>query len=143
MPYKCEYDEMRACRNCKYTDVYRNSCPRCADTPCPLNEGYTYPRRADWCDQCCFEPKEDSEIYNTANANRDIIVVQKNSIVILRVVPDRAKEHASEWRFFNLTKGHICKCRFATYKDAIKDLEAQKESGKVLDWYYEGENTLK
>ena len=100
-------------------------------------------RYVGWCDQCCFEQKEDSEIYNTANANRDIIVVQKNSIVILRVVPDRAKEHASEWRFFNLTKGHIYKCRFATYKDAIKDLEAQKESGKVLNWYYEGENTLK
>ena len=143
MPYKCEYNGASGCRNCKHTDIYGNSCPKCVETPCPLNEeDCTYPRHVDWCDQWCFEafePQKGVEIYNAKNANRNIIVVRPEDTVIVRVVLDRAGGLIRRWCFINLTKGHVGKCRFATYEDAIKDLEAQKESGKVLDWHYEGE----
>lgn len=36
--------------------------------------------------------------------------------------------------FVNLTKEHICPCRFLTEKDAIRDLESYKENGKIIEY---------
>ena len=33
----------------------------------------------------------------------------------------------SGYSYVNLTKGHICECKFRTIKDAIKDMESREE----------------
>lgn len=38
------------------------------------------------------------------------------------------------YSFVNLTKGHICTCRFASIKDAIKDMEEKKDNGEIIDF---------
>lgn len=40
----------------------------------------------------------------------------------------------STFSFVNLTKGHICPCKFNTIDEAFIDLENYKKEGKVLSW---------
>lgn len=35
------------------------------------------------------------------------------------------------WQFVNLSKGHICPCRFNTVADAVKDLDSYVKKGKI------------
>lgn len=39
-----------------------------------------------------------------------------------------------EWSYVNLTKEHICPCKFKTYEDAIEDLNKRIEQGKVISY---------
>lgn len=44
-----------------------------------------------------------------------------------------------QYSFVNLTKGHICPCRFNSIDEALKDLETRKQRGyissyKVMEW---------
>lgn len=34
--------------------------------------------------------------------------------------------NTEKYCFVNLTKGHVCKCRFNSYEEAIQDLENEK-----------------
>lgn len=43
----------------------------------------------------------------------------------------KAKE---EYSFVNLTKGHICPCRFSSEEEAIKDLEDYKRRGAIVEF---------
>lgn len=38
------------------------------------------------------------------------------------------------YSFINLTKQHICPCRFKTMEDAIADMEKLKNEGKINDF---------
>lgn len=38
------------------------------------------------------------------------------------------------YSFVNLTKGHICPCRFDSIEDAIKDMEEKKDNGEIIDF---------
>lgn len=38
------------------------------------------------------------------------------------------------YSFVNLTKRHICSCKFNTVKDAIADMDKLKKEGKVLSY---------
>ncbi|GAA0092981.1 hypothetical protein UT300009_30110 [Paraclostridium bifermentans] len=38
--------------------------------------------------------------------------------------------------FVNLSKGHICPCKFDNIADAIADMDKLKEEGKI-EWYKE------
>ena len=62
----------------------------------------------------------------------DMIEVTRkdNSKRIVEVMTDQA---TNKWAFVNLTSKHICKCRFDTYNDAIKDLY---NDPFVLSWKY-------
>lgn len=42
-------------------------------------------------------------------------------------------ETTKKYCFVNLTKNHVCTCRFDSYDDAIKDMESQE---KVVSWKY-------
>ena len=53
-----------------------------------------------------------------------------NSKRVVEVMKDQA---TNKWAFVNLTSHHICKCRFDTYNDAIKDLY---NDPFVLSWKY-------
>lgn len=46
-------------------------------------------------------------------------------------------EATGKYCFVNMTKKHICKCRFDTIEDAIIDLEKHKAEGKVLRYIQE------
>lgn len=39
-----------------------------------------------------------------------------------------------EYSFVNLTKGHICPCRFKTFEDAVADIEDRMKDGKILSY---------
>lgn len=39
-----------------------------------------------------------------------------------------------EYSFVNLTKGHICPCRFKTFEEAIADIEDRMKNGKILSY---------
>lgn len=41
-----------------------------------------------------------------------------------------------KWSFVNLTKGHICPCKFDSFKEACADLENYKAKGKIKDWKF-------
>ena len=43
---------------------------------------------------------------------------------------------SKEWSFVNLTKQHICPCKFKTYDEAIEDLENHVKDGKIVSWHY-------
>lgn len=38
------------------------------------------------------------------------------------------------YSFVNLTKGHICTCKFTSIEEAIKDMEVKKENGEIKDF---------
>lgn len=40
----------------------------------------------------------------------------------------------NKWSFVNLTKGHICPCKFNSIEEAIADLDSYIEKGKVLKY---------
>lgn len=40
-----------------------------------------------------------------------------------------------EYSFVNLTKGHICPCRFRSMEEAILDLAKQKKDGKIFNYW--------
>lgn len=42
--------------------------------------------------------------------------------------------NTDQYCFVNLTKGHVCSCRFASKAEALFDLEEQKKEGKVLNY---------
>lgn len=39
--------------------------------------------------------------------------------------------NTEKYCFVNLTKGHVCKCRFNSYEEAIQDLENEISLGNV------------
>lgn len=40
----------------------------------------------------------------------------------------------NEYSFVNLTKGHICPCKFSSVEEAIADMEKQKKRGSILSY---------
>ena len=41
---------------------------------------------------------------------------------------------ADKYSFVNLTRGHICSCVFNSVDDALKDIEARKQKGLLIDY---------
>ena len=71
-------------------------------------------------------------MHTSRNANR-IVVERPTDTVIVEIMYDK---NTNKYCFVNLTKSHVCECRFNTYEDALVDLENQKREGKVLEWWY-------
>lgn len=63
-----------------------------------------------------------------------ITIVRPKDTVKVQIMYDRNTE---KYCFVNLTKGHVCRCRFNTPDDALIDLMDQKRQGKVLEWYFD------
>lgn len=40
----------------------------------------------------------------------------------------------NKWSFVNLSRGHICPCKFDSVEDAIVDLDSYVAKGKVIDY---------
>ena len=57
-----------------------------------------------------------------------IYVNRPKGDVEVAIMFDRNTE---KYCFVNLTKGHVCKCRFNSYEEAIQDLENEISLGNV------------
>ena len=44
------------------------------------------------------------------------------------------RKDTNEYSFVNLTKGHICPCKFSSMEEAIADMENRKNRGSVLSY---------
>ena len=60
-----------------------------------------------------------------------IEVQRPTDTVIVSIMYDR---NTDQYCFVNLTKRHVCSCRFASKAEALFDLEEQKREGKVLNY---------
>lgn len=63
--------------------------------------------------------------------NNTYLVTREKDSVIVSIMLNKL-DHT--YSFVNLTKGHICTCRFATFEDAIKDMAEKKDSGEIVDY---------
>lgn len=59
------------------------------------------------------------------------LVIREKDNVVVSIMLNKS-DHT--YSFVNLTKGHICTCRFASIEDAIKDMEKKKDSGEIIDF---------
>lgn len=66
------------------------------------------------------------------NLNKIIVVRPKDIVTVLLL----KHKNTNEYSFVNLTKGHICPCRFKSIDDAIKDLEERKKSGNIINYKF-------
>lgn len=55
---------------------------------------------------------------------RKFRVFRKNDTVDVAIMPHK---DGSGYGFVNLTKGHVCKCRFPTIEEAIHDMDRDPE----------------
>lgn len=55
-------------------------------------------------------------------------VYKKSGIYDIRLLRNKLD---GTWTFVNLTKGHICPCKFTTQKEALDDLQRYLNSGKI------------
>lgn len=60
-----------------------------------------------------------------------IRVVRESGTVTVLLLKHKGTD---EWSFVNLTKGHICPCRFKRPDEAFDDLEKHRKDGRLLDW---------
>ena len=60
-----------------------------------------------------------------------ITVIRPEDTVKVSILYDK---NTDSYAFVNLTKGHICSCRFASEVEALADLERHRQQGKVLSW---------
>ena len=58
-------------------------------------------------------------------------VVRHTDTVVVYIMRNKSDDTYS---FVNITKGHICSCRFKTEEDAIKDMIRLKKEGAILDF---------
>ena len=61
-----------------------------------------------------------------------ILILRNHDSVIVWIMKNKNDDTFS---FVNLTKGHICPCRFRSVDEAMDDLRNQKISGKVKEYY--------
>ena len=66
------------------------------------------------------------------NLNKTIVVRPKDIVTVLLL----KHKNTNEYSFVNLTKGHICPCRFKSINEAVKDLEERKESGNIINYKF-------
>lgn len=65
-------------------------------------------------------------------SNKRIFVQRPHDWCEVEIWLDKATD---KWCFVNMTRGHVCACRFDTVEDALKDLEQQKQEGKVIRYF--------
>lgn len=58
-------------------------------------------------------------------------VVRPKSMVYVSILRNKTD---GTYSFVNLSKGHICPCRFRSEEEALQDLEKQKEKGNVISY---------
>lgn len=63
--------------------------------------------------------------------NNVYLVTRQKDNVLVSVMRNKLD---GTYSFVNLTKGHICPCRFDSIEDAIKDMKEKKDNGEIIDF---------
>lgn len=63
--------------------------------------------------------------------NSIYLVLREKDNVIVSIMLNKLD---GTYSFVNLTKGHICTCKFTSIEEAIKDMEVKKENGEIKDF---------
>ena len=61
----------------------------------------------------------------------NIIVERPGSTVEVAIMLDKS---TGKYAFVNLTKEHVCRCRFDSVLEAVADLERERQRGHVISW---------
>ena len=59
------------------------------------------------------------------------LVIREKDNVVVSIMMNKL-DHT--YSFVNLTKGHICTCKFDSIEDAIKYMEEKKDNGEIIDF---------
>lgn len=59
------------------------------------------------------------------------LVKRPHDEVIVTIMKNKSD---ASYSFINLTKEHICPCRFNSVNDALRDMDRLKDSGKIIDY---------
>lgn len=62
---------------------------------------------------------------------RKWLVKRQHDNVIVTIMKNKSDETYS---FINLTKEHICPCKFNSIDDALKDMDRLKDCGKIISY---------
>ena len=60
---------------------------------------------------------------------KQYLVERPNGNVIVTILSNKS-DHT--YSYVNLTKGHICPCRFASEEEALHDMDQKIKSGEIL-----------
>lgn len=60
------------------------------------------------------------------------VVKRQHDKVIVTIMKNKSDETYS---FINLTKEHICPCKFNSTDDALKDMDRLKDCGKIINYF--------
>ena len=68
--------------------------------------------------------------------NNIYMVQRKSKNVIVSIMRNKSD---NTYSFVNLTKSHICPCRFNPVEDAVKDMDEKILNGEISGYYKLGE----
>jgi len=60
------------------------------------------------------------------------LVERPHDDVVVTILRNKAD---NTYSFINLTKEHICPCKFASVDDALRDMDNQIAQGKILRYF--------
>lgn len=63
------------------------------------------------------------------NKPRKYLVTRKQDTVEVLLIPN---VNDGTWSYVNMTKGHICPCRFKSIDDAVMDMDRLKSKGEII-----------
>nr|DAF82124.1 MAG TPA: hypothetical protein [Bacteriophage sp.] len=64
--------------------------------------------------------------------NNIYLVQRTNGNVIVSIMRNKSD---NTYSFVNLTKGHICPCRFDSIEDAVKDMDEKILNGEIVEYF--------
>lgn len=60
------------------------------------------------------------------------LVKRPNDKIIITIMKNKCD---GTYSFINLTKEHICPCKFNSIDDALKDMNRLKDCGKIINYF--------
>ena len=64
--------------------------------------------------------------------NNIYFVQRKSGNAIVSIMRNKSD---NTYSFVNLTKGHICPCRFDSIEDAVKDMDEKILNGEIVEYF--------
>ena len=64
--------------------------------------------------------------------NNIYLVQRTNGNVIVSIMRNKSD---NTYSFVNLTKNHICPCRFDSIEDAVKDMDEKILNGEIVEYF--------
>lgn len=84
-----------------------------------------------YCKVKAWAPLPEKYEEDVSNDMQKYLVVRPTDDVIVMIARN---ESDSTYSFVNLTKGHICPCRFASVVDALADMDRKIAAGEIIKY---------